>query len=135
MNIAIVSGNLGGSAKTSKFSNGNTKYEFSVATNGGYTDSEGKWVDQTEWHKVETIVSAKATEKLHNYYRNGLVKGAKVSVNGMNRTSKWQDSEGVDQYKRFISVEYSNGGKIEIVGLNPNGQGAPIENTADDVPF
>ena len=118
MNIAIVSGNLGGSAKTSVFSNGNTKYAFSLATSGGYTDANGQWVDQTEWHTVETIVSAKATEKLHNYYKNGLVKGAKVSVKGMNRTSKWKDEQGVDVYKRFISVEYSDGGKIEINSAN-----------------
>ena len=134
MNIAIVTGNLGKTAITSKFSNGNTKYAFSMATSGGYNDTNGNWIDQTEWHTVETIVSAKATEKLHNYYRNGLVKGAKVSVEGMNRTSKWTDKDGVDQYKRFISVEYSNGGQIEI--NSPLADAQPkAENTATDVPF
>ena len=134
MNIAIVSGNLGGSAKTSVFSNGNTKYAFSLATSGGYTDANGQWVDQTEWHTVETIVSAKATEKLHNYYKNGLVKGARVSVKGMNRTSKWKDEQGVDVYKRFISVEYSDGGKIEINSANGM-QEQTVENAVEDVPF
>jgi len=134
MNIAIVSGNLGGSAKTSVFSNGNTKYAFSLATSGGYTDAKGEWVDQTEWHTVETIVSAKATEKLHNYYKNGLVKGAKVSVKGMNRTSKWKDEQGVDVYKRFISVEYSDGGKIEINSANAM-QERTVESAVEDVPF
>ena len=134
MNIAIVSGNLGGSAKTSVFSNGNTKYAFSLATSGGYTDANGQWVDQTEWHTVETIVSAKATEKLHNYYKNGLVKGARVSVKGMNRTSKWKDEQGVDVYKRFISVEYSDGGKIEINSANAM-ENQTVENAVEDVPF
>jgi len=134
MNIAIVSGNLGGSAKTSVFSNGNTKYAFSLATSGGYTDANGQWVDQTEWHTIETIVSAKATEKLHNYYKNGLVKGAKVSVKGMNRTSKWKDEQGVDVYKRYISVEYSDGGKIEINSANTM-ENQTVENAVEDVPF
>ena len=134
MNIAIVSGNLGGSAKTSVFSNGNTKYAFSLATSGGYTDANGQWVDQTEWHTIETIVSAKATEKLHNYYKNGLVKGAKVSVKGMNRTSKWKDEQGVDVYKRFISVEYSDGGKIEINSANAM-ENQTVDNAVEDVPF
>lgn len=134
MNIAIVSGNLGGSAKTSVFSNGNTKYAFSLATSGGYTDANGEWVDQTEWHTIETIVSAKATEKLHNYYKNGLVKGAKVSVKGMNRTSKWKDEQGADVYKRFISVEYSDGGKIEINSANTM-QEQTVESAVKDVPF
>ena len=134
MNIAIVTGNLGGSVEASTFSNGNTKYAFSMATSGGYTDSTGNWVDQTEWHKVEPIVSAKATDKLHNYYKNGLQKGAKVSVQGMNRTSKWKDDKGVDQYKRYIAVEYSNGGTIEIVTPSTGNQ-QTAENTAEDVPF
>jgi len=134
MNIAIVSGNLGGSAKTSVFSNGNTKYAFSLATSGGYTDANGQWVDQTEWHTIETIVSAKATEKLHNYYKNGLVKGAKVSVKGMNRTSKWKDEQGVDVYKRYISVEYSDGGKIEINSANTI-ENQTVESAVEDVPF
>jgi single-strand DNA-binding protein len=134
MNIAIVSGNLGGSAKTSVFSNGNTKYAFSLATSGGYTDANGQWVDQTEWHTIETIVSAKATEKLHNYYKNGLVKGAKVSVKGMNRTSKWKDEQGVDVYKRYISVEYSDGGKIEINSANTM-ENQTVESAVEDVPF
>ena len=134
MNIAIVSGNLGGSAKTSVFSNGNTKYAFSLATSGGYTDANGQWVDHTEWHTVETIVSAKATEKLHNYYKNGLVKGARVSVKGMNRTSKWKDEQGVDVYKRFISVEYSDGGKIEINSANAM-ENQTVESAVEDVPF
>lgn len=134
MNIAILTGNLGGSVDTSTFSNGNTKYSFSMATSGGYTNADGIWIEQTEWHKVETIVSAKATQKLHNYYANGLTKGAKVSVNGMSRTSKWQDAKGVDQYKRFVSVEYSNGGVIEILTPIAGGQ-QTVENTAEDIPF
>ncbi len=52
MNIAIVTGNLGKTAVTSKFSNGNTKYAFSMATSGGYNDTNGNWIDQTEWHTV-----------------------------------------------------------------------------------
>ena len=98
------------------------------------TDANGQWVDQTEWHTVETIVSAKATEKLHNYYKNGLVKGAKVSVKGMNRTSKWKDEQGVDVYKRFISVEYSDGGKIEINSANAM-ENQTVESAVEDVPF
>ena len=64
----------------------------------------------------------------------GLVKGARVSVKGMNRTSKWKDEQGVDVYKRFISVEYSDGGKIEINSANAM-ENQTVENAVEDVPF
>ena len=63
-----------------------------------------------------------------------LVKGAKVAVKGMNRTSKWKDEQGVDVYKRFISVEYSDGGKIEINSTNAM-QEQTVESAVDNVPF
>ena len=125
MNVTMLTGNLGQNVETSTFSNGNTKYVISLATSGGYTDSNGIWVDQTEWHRVETIVSAKATEKLHKYYATNLVKGAKVAVNGMNRTSKWNDAQGVAQRKSYVAVEYSNGGAIEV-------QSSPAMNVSQD---
>ena len=52
----------------------------------------------------------------------------------MNRTSKWKDEQGVDVYKRFISVEYSDGGKIEINSTNAM-QEQTVESAVDNVPF
>ena len=36
------------------------------------------------------------------------------AVKGMNRTSKWNDAQGVAQRKSYVAVEYSNGGVIEV---------------------
>jgi len=134
MNTVILSGNLGGQVETKVFSNGNKKYSFSVATSGGYTDAKGARVDQTEWHKVETIVSVKASDKLHAYYADNLQKGTKVTVQGMNRTSKWQDATGQDRTRQYVAVEYSNGGTIEIQG-GSQGAEANMPAPENDVPF
>ena len=144
MNTLILCGNLGGNAEQFKFANGNMKYSFSMATTDGYTNAEGQYVKNTEWHKVETIVSAKASANLHKYYVDNLVTGSRVEVKGMKRTNKYQDKQGIDRAKHYCSVEYSNGGTIDIQNRNgnqTNQQNSPDtpdtkdEETKEDIPF
>ena len=143
MNTLILCGNLGGNAEQFKFANGNMKYSFSMATTDGYTNAEGQYIKNTEWHKVETIVSAKASANLHKYYVDNLVTGSRVEVKGMKRTSKYQDKQGIDRAKHYCSVEYSNGGTIDIQNRNGNQNNQDSsdtpdikdEDTKEDIPF
>lgn len=74
--------------------------KFSVATDEGYRDNSGNWVDRTEWHDVV------AWRGLAERAQNTLKKGMLVFVEGKLSTRKWQDQNGQDRYRTEVVANY-----------------------------
>jgi single-strand DNA-binding protein len=69
--------------------------KFSVATNEGYKDSSGDWVDKTTWHNVEVW-----KKDLDERY----VKGSLVFIEGKVKTESWEGQDGQKKYKTLINA-------------------------------
>ena len=54
MNRITLVGNVGGDAEIRTTSTGARVASFSVATNDGYRNSAGEWVDDPTWHRRMT---------------------------------------------------------------------------------
>ncbi len=75
VNKVILVGNLGNKPEQRDF-NGRTVANFSVATNEGWTDSNGQRQERTQWHRVA------AWGKLGEICARHLDKGRKVYIEG-----------------------------------------------------
>lgn len=70
----------------------------SLATSEKFKDKTGQNTEKTEWHNL--VFFGRLGEIAQQY----LTKGALLYVEGRLQTSKWQNSEGKDQYKTEIIV-------------------------------
>lgn len=105
-----------------RFTNtGQAVVNFSIATDEGYKDKDGKWLDRVEWHNCS------AWGKLAEYIGNRIVKGVLVLVEGKLQTRKWQDKDGNDRYTTEVlvdtciadSVSKSDGGQMSASQSGP----------------
>ena len=60
-----------------------------------------------------------------------LTKGARVYVEGMLRTRKWQDAEGHDRYSTEIHLTPYNG-TLTFLDPRKSGEGAPADGSSQD---
>lgn len=155
VNRVTLIGNLGKDPEVRKLENGASVAKFSIATDEGYRDSSGSWVDRTEWHDIV------AWRGLADRAENGLKKGMLVYVEGKLSTRKWTDQNNIERYRTEIVANYfrilnsrglgenqgSNGGGMEsspntfspaapTTGTQPatTTASAPVEDD-DDLPF
>jgi len=103
----IVVGNLGKDPEMRYTPSGQAVTSFNVATNRGYTDSNGQQVKETTWFRVS--VWGKQAESTHNY----LKKGSKVIVEG--RLTSDPATGGPRIYKRS---DGSSAASFEISAVN-----------------
>ena len=117
-NLQILLGNLVADP-TSRVAGESTVTNFRVATNGGYRDRNGDWVEDTQYHNVEAwgYLSEKAS---------GLEKGNQVYVMGETRHKKYT-KDGQDRY--FTSVKAHN---LETFGKKARTE---EESPDDEFPF
>ena len=138
MQKTLLTGNLGKDPEL-RDANGTPVCSFSVATSERWKDREGNKQEKTEWHKIVVWGD------LANICANYLSKGAKVFIEGKNRTRKWKDQNGVERYVTEIQAK-----EMEILSSANNGNGGqngnnnpppindgdfPPQGYSGDVPF
>ena len=97
VNKAILIGNLGNDPEVRYTPNGNAVASISLATSETWRDKQsGELQDRTEWHRV--VFFNRLAEIVGEYLR----KGSKIYVEGLLRTRKWQDKNGIDRYTTEI---------------------------------
>ncbi len=85
--------------------------KFSVATNDGYKNKTGEYIENTEWHKI--VVFGKIASTLMPYVN----KGTLIYIEGSTKTNKWQNKEGEDKYSTEVIAR-----NIEILRKNTSTQ-------------
>lgn len=97
VNKVILIGNLGNDPEVRYTPNGSAVATVSLATSETWRDKQsGELQDRTEWHRV--VFFSRLAEIVGEY----LHKGSKIYVEGVLRTRKWQDKNGIDRYTTEI---------------------------------
>ena len=140
----ILVGNAGSDPEVRYTQNGKAVCNFTLATSKRYNNE-----DHTEWHRI--ILWNKTAEIAGEHVK----KGAKLYLEGENRTRKWQDNQGNDRWTtevvchtmQFLGAKTDSGATQQRNNAQGNAtpQGAP-QNTPqvmrepdfelnDDIPF
>ncbi len=98
VNKVQLIGRLGANPKVNVFGENRKVSRFPIATNEGYKNSKGEWVEQTQWHQVVAWgATANLVEKL-------LQKGQEVLVEGKLTTNSWEDKDGNKRFTTEITL-------------------------------
>lgn len=97
VNKVILIGNLGSDPDVRHTPGGSSVANINLATSETWRDKEsGKVNTRTEWHHVVVF------NKLSNMVGQYLRKGSKIYVEGILRTRKWVDKNGVEKQNTEI---------------------------------
>ncbi len=153
VNKVILIGNLGQDPELRYTPSGTAVCNMRIATNESYKDSNGEWVDKTEWHNV--VAWARLAEICGQY----LKKGSQAYFEGSLQTRSWEDRDGNTRYTTEVKAREmmilsdrdsggSSGGGYQSGGgqnsgsherRQPERQGAPAGHDPfepdDDLPF
>lgn len=145
VNKVILIGNLGQDPELRYTGSGTAVCNMRLATNESYKDSNGEWVDKTEWHNV--VAWSRLAEICNEY----LKKGSQVYFEGSLQTRSWEDRDGNTRYTTEIKAremlmldsrgETSGGGGGWSNGKKKEAEPAGVENDDfsfepdDDLPF
>ncbi len=91
-NKATLIGNLGQDPETKTTESGKKVAHFTLATEGGYKNSEGQKVSETTWHNIV------AWNGLADIAGRFLKKGHQVAVEGRIAYRSYDDKNGVTKY-------------------------------------
>jgi len=97
VNHVQLIGNLGTAPEMKTFDN-NKLIRFSLATNEGYRNQKGEWVDETVWHNIV------AWGKLAENMEGKLEKGTRLAVTGKISNRNYQNASGEKKYITEIVV-------------------------------
>jgi len=103
---------------------------FSIATNRKYKNAEGKLTEETEFHRC--VAFGNVADLIWQY----LGKWRRVYIEGMLKTRKWEDTNGVVRYITEIIVN-----DIIFLDSKPANAEQNVENASeptiptDDIPF
>lgn len=125
INKVILAGRLGAEPVLRETKSGQSVTYFPLATsrrvnNGAEGDTEPKWTDVTQWHRVTTW------GKLADYTAKHLKKGYSVLLEGSVRTHQFQGKDG--EAKTSFEVHADT---VSLLGV-PNGEARG--NADEDVP-
>lgn len=98
VNKVILLGNLGQDPEVRYTGNGTAVANMRLATTERYKDSNGEWVDKTEWHSVV------AWDRLAEICGEYLSKGSQVYFEGQLQTRSWEDRDGNKRYSTEVKV-------------------------------
>jgi len=132
VNKIIVIGNLGRDPEMRFTPNGNPVTSFSVATNRGYTTSEGERREETEWFTVVTW------NKLAEQCNQFLTKGRLVYVEGRFHMRTWEGQDGQKHYQSEIianSVRFLDRQAVASLPEEKVEEGGASELEPEDIPF
>ncbi len=137
VNKVILIGNLGKDPELTYTPSGLAVARFSLATSEKRKNSEGEWVDSTEWHRI--VLFGKTAEAAGQY----LSKGQSVYIEGRISYGSYE-KDGIMRYTTDIIGQQMNmlsrkddaGGQQPASGPPPQSSAnAPEEDVEDDLPF
>jgi single-strand DNA-binding protein len=134
-NKVIVMGNLGQDPELRYTLSQKAVTTLSIATDRPVKDANGKWTEQTDWHRA--VVWAKDAERCAEY----LKKGDPVFIEGRLQTRQYE-KDGKKQYAteivaesvRFLGRAKANGAAAEEPPPAGGGE-AEVAGADDEIPF
>jgi single-strand DNA-binding protein len=129
VNKCIFIGNLAADPEIRAMPNGKLVGNFRIGVSEQWKDQAGAKQERTEW--VSCVVYDKLAEIAEKY----LKKGAKVFIEGKQRTRKWQAQDGSDKYTTETIVNElqmldGNQVKPDSAPQRRPAQGAPQQNNS-----
>ena len=101
MNRITLVGHVGADVEIRTTNAGGKVAAFAVATNDGYRDSGGRWVDQVTWHRVVAF-----SEGLVEMLERHATKGRMVGLSGRMTYRKWRkDGEAADRTQPEVVLD------------------------------
>ena len=123
MMVLTVTGNVGADGEFKYSANGNGYLKFSVGVNSGERQSDGSWINKTDW--VNVMVFGKTAENLNN---NGkIVRGARVVVSGRCQTSAYINKTGDPVASLSLT-----GSEVEVVSATTGSNPGQTRNQSND---
>lgn len=113
MNRITLVGHVGSDAEIRHTSGGAKVAAFSVATNDGYRNSAGAWVDDATWHRVVAF-----SEGLVEMLERNAKKGRTVALSGRMTYRKWR-KEGEKTDRTQAEIVLDRNGEIEFHSAIP----------------
>ena len=99
INKVFLIGNLGADPELRYTQKGNAVCNLRIATNESFKNSEGEYVERTEWHRI--VVWNKQGEAVAAHKK----KGHSVHVEGRLQTREWEDKEGNKRYTTEVVAD------------------------------
>lgn len=116
VNKVILVGNLGKDPDVRTTSMGTKIVNLTLATSETWNDKQtGERKEKTEWHRVVVF-----NERLADVAEKYLRKGRKIFVEGVLKTRKWDDNQGVERYVTEVVLDRFRG---ELVLLDSQNSG------------
>ena len=113
INKVILIGNLGQDPELKYTGSGTAVCNMRLATNESYKDSDGNFVDKTEWHSI--VAWSRLAEICGEY----LKKGSQVYFEGSLQTRQWEDKEGNTRYTTEVKAR-----EMQMLGGRDGGGGS-----------
>ena len=133
VNRVIILGNLGNEPEVRTTPTGDTITTVSIATSERYKDKQtGEQKENTEWHRV--IFFKRLAEIARDYLR----KGSPCYIEGLLKTRKWTDKNGVERYSTEIiasSLQLLGSKQESLSGGNAQGGNSYDGDDDDPIPF
>ena len=134
LNRVMLIGHLGRDPEIHHTQAGKRLASLSLATSDRWTDRDtGEKKERTEWHRV-VVMREPLVDILQQYAR----KGAKIYVEGSQRSRKWTDRDGKDRWTTETVVSWIDDRVLLLDRrqADAEGDGAPKSAPVDDgVPF
>ena len=111
LNKVMLIGNIGNAPDCRTMPNGDPVAHFRLATSEGWTDrTTRERREHTEWHSIVCY------RQQADFVRDYLGKGRQVYIEGLLRTRKWTDAQGIERYTTEIRAEV-----VQPLGARPEG--------------
>lgn len=114
VNKVILVGNLGKDPDVRTTSMGTKIVNLNLATTESWKDKQsGEWKNATEWHRIVVF-----NERLADVADKYLRKGRKIFVEGVLKTRKWNDNQGVERYTTEVVLDRFRGDLVLLDSQN-----------------
>lgn len=125
INRVTLMGRLGADPEMRAMQSGDKVANLRIATGESWKDKQtGEKKERTEWHQV--VVFGPMAGVAEKYLR----KGARVHVEGVLRTRKWQDQSGNDRWSTEVVLSGFNS-RLDVIDW-PEGSGGGAARGQDD---
>lgn len=126
INKVILVGNLGADPEIRRTQSGDPVASFRIATSETWKDKQsGEKKEATEWHQI-VVWNESLVEIVEKY----LKKGAKVYVEGQQKTRKWTDANGIERYTTETVLARFRG-ELQMLDKLPSNR-PPAADSPDD---
>lgn len=114
VNKVILVGNLGRDPEVRTTAQGTKVVNLTLATSETWNDKQtGERKENTEWHRVVVF-----NERLADVAEKYLRKGRKIFIEGVLKTRKWNDSQGVERYTTEVVLDRFRGELVLLDSQN-----------------